>query len=89
MAAASFSYKIGGGGKDLATLATGGVVDIGKIKNRDSKFCVEFDADSKTVLVFFLALIIFDFYSFEGSKTHFTGDTGETNIYMYAYIEYY
>ena len=24
-----------------------------KIKNRDSKFCAEFDADSKTVLVFF------------------------------------
>ena len=44
-----------------------------KIENRDSKFCAEFDADSKTVLVFFLALIVFDFYSFEGSKTHFTG----------------
>ena len=24
-----------------------------KIKNRDSKFCAEFDADSETVLVFF------------------------------------
>ena len=24
-----------------------------KIENRDSKFCAEFDADSKTVLVFF------------------------------------
>ena len=24
-----------------------------KIKNRDSKFCAEFDADSKTVLAFF------------------------------------
>ena len=66
-----------------------------KIENRDSKYCAEFDADSKTVLVlFFLALIVFDFYSFEGSKTHFTG---ETNIYIlyiyiiyiYAYIEYY
>ena len=50
-----------------------------KIKNRDSKFCAEFDADSKTVHVFFLALIVFDFYSFEGSKTHFIG---ETNIYI-------
>ena len=63
-----------------------------KIKNRDSKFCAEFDADSKTVLVFFLALIVFDFYSFECSKMHFTGET--TNyiyiyIYIYAYIEYY
>ena len=50
-----------------------------KIKNRDSKFCAEFDADFKTVL-FFLALIVFDFYSFEFSKTYFTG---ETNIYMH------
>ena len=31
---------------------------------------------------FFLALIVFDFYSFEGSKTHFTG---ETNIYICIY----
>ena len=30
--------------------------------------------------LFFLALIVFDFYSFEGSKTHFTG---ETNIYTH------
>ena len=52
-----------------------------KIENRDSKFCAEFDADSKTVLVFFLALIVFDFYSFEGSKTHFTG---EANVYIYS-----
>ena len=37
-------------------------------------FCSEFDADSKTVLVFLLALIVFDLFSFEGSKTHFTGD---------------
>ena len=34
--------------------------------------------------LFFLALIVFDFCSFEGSKTHFTGDA-----YIYAYIEYY
>ena len=27
-----------------------------KIKNRDSKFCAEFDADSKTVLVFFSSI---------------------------------
>ena len=37
-----------------------------KIENRDSKFCAKFVADSKTVLVFLLALIVFDFYSFEG-----------------------
>ena len=36
--------------------------------------------------LFFPALIVFDFYSFEGSKTHFTG---EANAYIYAYIEYY
>ena len=29
--------------------------------------------------VFVLALIVFDFYSFEGSKTHFTG---EPNVYI-------
>ena len=57
-----------------------------KIKNRDSKFCAEFDANSKTVKTKILALIVFDFYSFEGSKTHFTG---EANVYIYAYIEYY
>ena len=27
-----------------------------KIKNRDPKFCAEFDADSKTVLVFFSSI---------------------------------
>ena len=36
-----------------------------KIENRDSKFCWEFDAASKTVLVFLLAFMVFDFYSFE------------------------
>ena len=29
---------------------------------------------TKLSLFFFLALIVFDFYSFEGSKTHFTGE---------------
>ena len=53
-----------------------------KIDYRDSKFCAEFDADSKTPC-FFLALIVFDFYSFEGSKTHFTG---EANLYIYMHI---
>ena len=60
------------------------------IENRASQLCAEFNVDSKTNLVFILALIIFDFYSFEGSKAHFTG---EPNIYIYiyinAYIEYY
>ena len=54
-----------------------------KIENRDSNFCAEFNANSKTVLIFFLTLIVFDFYSFEGSKTHFTG---KANIYIYIYI---
>ena len=45
---------------------------------------MEFDVDSKTVFVFFLALIVFDFYSFEGTKTHFTG---ELNIYIYIYMD--
>ena len=33
----------------------------------------------KLFFFFFLALIVFDFYSFEGSKTHFTGEA----IYMH------
>ena len=33
--------------------------------------------------LFFLALIVFDFYSFEGSKTHFTG---KANVYIYMRI---
>ena len=37
----------------------------------------------KLPLFFFLALIVFDFYSFEGSKTHFTG---EANVYIYIYM---
>ena len=37
-----------------------------KIENVSSLHYLElFNADSKTVLVFFLALIVFDFYSFE------------------------
>ena len=36
----------------------------------------------KLSLFFFLALIVFDFHCFEGSKTHFTG---ETNIYICIY----
>ena len=46
--------------------------------------CAEFDADSKTVLVFLLALIVFDFYSFEGRKTNFSGDAYK-HIYIYNY----
>ena len=57
-----------------------------KIANQDTNFGAEFDADSNTVFVFILALIVFDLFSFEGSKTHFMG---ETNMYIYAYIEYY
>ena len=37
----------------------------------------------KLSLFFFLALIVIDFYSFEGSKTHFTG---EANVYIYICI---
>ena len=59
-----------------------------KIENQDTQFCAEFDADSKAVLVFLLALIVFDLFSFEGSKskTHFTG---EANVYIYIYIYIY
>ena len=44
--------------------------------------------DSFWVIFFdsFWALIVFELFSFEGSKKHFTG---ETNMYIYAYIEYY
>ena len=44
--------------------------------------CAKFNADSKTVLVFFSTLIVFDFYSFEGPKTHFTGEA-----YILIYID--
>ena len=52
-----------------------------EIENRFVQFCADFNVDSKTVFVFFLALIVFDFYSFEGSKTHFTGEANI--IYMH------
>ena len=39
-----------------------------KIENRFVKLCAEFNADLKTVFVFLLALIVFDFYSFEKKK---------------------
>ena len=39
-----------------------------KIENLVSYLFTEFNADSKSVLVFLLALIVFDFYSFEISK---------------------
>ena len=59
-----------------------------KIENRDSKFCAEFDADSKTVdpCFFFLALIVFDFYSFEGSKNAFYRRGKCIYIYIYIYM---
>ena len=37
---------------------------------------------SKLSLFFFLALIV-DFYSFEGSKTHFTGEANVYNLYIH------
>ena len=55
-------------------------------ENLDLQFCAKFNADSKTVFAFLLALIVIDFYSFECSKTDFTG---EANIFTYAYIEHY
>ena len=54
-----------------------------KMENQNTKFCVEFCADSKTVLVFLLALIVFDLFSFEGLKTHFTV---EANVFIYMHI---
>ena len=40
----------------------------------------------KLSLFFFLALIVFDFYSFESTKPHFKG---EANVYIYIYIHIY
>ena len=57
-----------------------------KNENQDTKFCAEIDADSKTVLVFLLALIFFDLFSFEGSKTHFTGEANVYFAYLLKYI---
>ena len=53
-----------------------------KVENISLLLCAEFIADSKNVLVFLLALIVFDLFSFEGPKTHFTG---EANIYTCIY----
>ena len=58
-----------------------------KIEDQASYLCAEFDADSKTVFVFILALIVFDFSSFEGSKNTFYRK-GKC-VYIYAYIAYY
>ena len=57
-----------------------------EIENQDSKFCAELDADSKTVHVFFLALIVFNFYSFEGPKTHFSGKAIRQMYHIYIYV---
>ena len=37
----------------------------------------------KLSLFYFLALIVFDLFSFEGLKTHFTG---AANVYIYMHI---
>ena len=61
-----------------------------KIENQASQLCAEFNADSKTVLVFILALIVFDFYSFEGSKNTFyrRAKYKYKCIYIYIYNTY-
>ena len=58
-----------------------------KIENRDSKFCAEFDADSKTVLVFFSSIDSFWLLFFWRFNNQFYR-RGKC-IYIYAYIEYY
>ena len=56
-----------------------------KYENVFLLLCAEFNADSKTVF-FFLALIVFDFYCFEGQKKKKKKkNTGEANIYIYIY----
>ena len=57
-----------------------------KIENQASQLCAEFDADSQTVFVLILALIVFDFYSFEGSKNTFYRKGKCIYIYIYIYI---
>ena len=50
-----------------------------KTSNPDFRFFCRFE---NCPCFYFLALIVFDFYSFEGSKTHFTG---EANVYICIY----
>ena len=50
------------------------------------RLCAEFYGDSKTVLVFVLALIVFDFYSFEGHNDTFYRRSKYSYIYIYIYI---
>ena len=57
-----------------------------KIENQASLLCAEFVADFKTVFVFILALIIFDFYSIEGSKKTFYRKGKCIYIYIYIYM---
>ena len=47
------------------------------------KLCSKFYADAKTVLIFVLALIVFDLYCFECSKRKFAG---EANVYINIHI---
>ena len=58
---------------------------VEKIENQASYLCAEFDADSKTVFVFILALIVFDFYSFEDSKNPFYRKGKSIYIYICIY----
>ena len=45
------------------------IKNLSSFKNDDTKkLCAEFNADSKSVLVFVLALIVLNFYSFEIPK---------------------
>ena len=57
-----------------------------RIENQASYLGAECDADSKTVFVFILALIVFDFYPFEGSKNTFYRKGKCIYIYIYIYI---
>ena len=44
-----------------------------KIENRPLLHCYKFIHNSKTVFVFVLALLVIDFYTFEGKHKVFTG----------------
>ena len=59
-----------------------------KIENRFVSLCAKFNADFKTVLVFFLALIVMDFYSFENLKKKKNKKKNEKNFMNKIELEF-
>ena len=53
-----------------------------KFENRVVVLCAEFNADVETVFVFLLALIVFDFYSFENLQKKNTNNESKSPNFL-------